>query len=125
MFRKVVVSVAVLFTVAAGAGMGRNTHSAFPEGLERERFAGEFSGCPECHSRTFSCHSDWQRTEVEEIRKSWMTSFHVRLMREAFNPCASFFIKEKCFFCHPNFFKRGRPRQPNFKRVSERDCIVT
>jgi hypothetical protein len=124
-FRKVVISVAAIFLVSAGAGVGQKTHSTFPEGPAVERFAGEFSGCPECHSRTFSCHSDWQRTEVEEIRQSWMASFHVKLMREPFNPCASFFIKEKCFFCHPNFFRRGRPRQPKFKRVSGLDSIFT
>ncbi len=78
-------------------------------------------GCPECHSASFSCHSDWRREEMAVIRDLWMKSLHAKLIKDAFFSCVSFIVKGECMHCHPNFFRRGTIRKPKYRRVFTRE----
>jgi hypothetical protein len=78
-------------------------------------------GCLDCHPSSLACHIDWQRTELEKIRKLWSLSFHVKLQRDDFEPfsiCISFFRKGDCLYCHPNILKPGvKAKRPKYKRL--------
>jgi hypothetical protein len=74
-------------------------------------------GCPECHSHSLSCHVDWDREEIANIKSAWSTSMHVSLMNDSFHYCYSFFIKGDCLLCHPNFFRREKPKTPEFRKL--------
>lgn len=71
-------------------------------------------GCPECHPSSLSCHIDWNLSKLEDIKKSWIQSFHTTLSRDTFNPCYSFFIKGECLNCHPSLFE---PKTIDYKII--------
>lgn len=74
-------------------------------------------GCPECHVSSLSCHINWEREELENIRKLWMLSFHSTLIGDTFNYCYSFFIKGECLMCHPTLFDKDNRKMPNYQRL--------
>ena len=78
-------------------------------------------GCIECHPSSLACHLDRQETELESIRKLWFRSFHYTLQKDDFEPysdCLAFFRKGDCFYCHPNFLRRGaKEKRPHFRHL--------